>query len=145
MAISYMSAAATICETSGWTKSNLEVQKLLYLGHMKFLGLHAGKPLVSKSFEAWKYGPVLPDLYHRLKIFGDKSINDFFLVSRNLELDEHKILVEVVNQFSDYTPGDLVEITHVSGGAWDQYFVSEGRGVPIPNDAILEEYNRDPF
>lgn len=145
MAISYMSAAATASETPGWKKSNLQLQNTLYLNCLKYLDVQTGKPLISKLFEAWKYGPVIPDLYHRLKISGDKPVNGFFLASKNLGLDEHQTPIEVFNQFADYTPGDLAEITHVSGGAWDRFFASESRGVPIPKRCYVGRAQQGSF
>ena len=75
MAISVLSAAKHMGQFSAWTLTHLELQKLLYLSHMIYLGSH-GKPLISGSFEAWAYGPVHPDLYHKAKIFGSDPVEN---------------------------------------------------------------------
>jgi len=38
MTVSASAAAKRMCERSGWTLSNLELQKLLYIAHMFHLG-----------------------------------------------------------------------------------------------------------
>lgn len=83
MAISVISAAETACEHSGWTLTNLSLQKLLYLAHMKFLGQQDGEPLLKEAFEAWKYGPVVSRLYQKIKKFGNSPISDVFIAERN--------------------------------------------------------------
>jgi uncharacterized phage-associated protein len=145
MAISAMSAAETACEESGWTLTNLELQKLLYLAHMKYMGQNGGDLLTVEAFEAWKYGPVIPSLYHLVKRFGDHSISDVFLIDRNMRLPQHKMIKEVIRQFSNRSPGDLVELTHKPGGAWDTHYDEHLSHVKIPNDAILAEYLTNPF
>jgi uncharacterized phage-associated protein len=51
MAVSVASAAKRLCEKTGWTLSNLELQKILYIAHMFHLG-ETGQPLVPGHFEA---------------------------------------------------------------------------------------------
>mgnify|MGYP006283548483 CR=1 FL=1 len=76
MTVSVLSAAKRLAARSGWTLSNLELQKILYLAHMVHLGRTDGAPLVHGLFEAWDYGPVHPDLYHRVKIFGSSPVKN---------------------------------------------------------------------
>lgn len=142
MAISYASAAKTACEASDWELTNLELHKYLYLSHMRFLGSTNGKPLVTTEFEAWKYGPVIAPLYHKVKTFGNRPIENVFNVTRNLKLPEHKIIRQTIVDYSDLSPGELVELTHEPGGAWDLYYDSDSWGATIPNRAILQEYKK---
>ncbi len=142
MSISVMSAAATACETRDWRLTNLALQKLLYLAHMKFLG-ETGDPLIKENFEAWKYGPVVPRLYHEVKKFGDKPIGDIFFVDRNLSLPEHKMIKKVVLELADKTPGELVQLTHNPHGAWAAYYNPLIENLVIPNDAIKNEFKQN--
>jgi|GEM_PF-6636616 len=58
MAVHALSAARAICELRDWEVSNLELQKILYIAHMVYLGETDSHPLIKENFEAWDYGPV---------------------------------------------------------------------------------------
>lgn len=138
VSISVMSAAKTACEESGWKLTNLELQKLLYIAQMQFL-LDYDHPLIGQNFEAWTYGPVVPKLYHRVKQYGEKRIKDVFFVRRNMELPNHKVIKRVVKRLRGKSPGELVEITHRPGGAWDFYYDPKYKGIVIPNRFVKRE------
>lgn len=140
MTVSVFAAAKRLGEQSGWSLSNLEMQKLLYLAHMFHLGKH-GTPLVSGQFEAWDYGPVHPELYHRAKIFGSSPVGNVFHTVEDVSGGaEAELLDDAVKQLSHNRPGKLVAITHWEKGAWAKHYIPGARGVAIPNDDILEEY-----
>ncbi len=51
----------------------MKLHKLVYFAHGWNLGLF-GEPLINEEIEAWKYGPVVPSLYHQFKSFGSAPI-----------------------------------------------------------------------
>lgn len=57
----------------GFGVTNMALNKILYFSHGWSLA-DRNAPLVSLTFEAWDYGPVLPLLYHQFKRFGDAAI-----------------------------------------------------------------------
>lgn len=141
MAISVFAAAKRLAEKSGWTLSNLELQKLVYLAHMLYMGRNGGAALVDGSFEAWDYGPVHPQLYHHLKVFGADPVEDLFHSAVDLDDGpETKILDEILDHLGQVGGGRLVAITHRPNGAWDRSYVPGARGVVIPNRYIMDEY-----
>lgn len=141
MAISVLSAAKRLGSQSGWTLSNLEMQKILYLAHMFHLGRTGGKPLVIGNFEAWDYGPVHPDLYHHAKIFGSDPVKNIFSgVDLPPKGPERDIIDEAFANLGSLGPGRLVNATHQPGGAWDQNYIPGARHIVIPNSDILAEY-----
>jgi uncharacterized phage-associated protein len=146
MTVSVLSAARYVAHRSGWTLSNLELQKILYLAHMFYLGRTNGSPLVSGNFEAWDYGPVHPDLYHRAKMFGSKPVQDIFSSNEEPKPDtpEYAILEEAYVGLGSAGPGRLVNATHRKGGAWEAAYVPGQRHCIIPNDDILREYRELP-
>lgn len=140
MTVAVFAAAKRLCEGSGWSISNLEMQKLLYIAHMFHLG-RAGEPLISDRFEAWDYGPVQPSLYHKAKIYGSSHVGKIFRSAADLEPgSELDLINETVNELSHSASGRLVAITHWSEGAWAKHYVPGGRGIVIPNEDILQEY-----
>ncbi|MDE2991960.1 MAG: DUF4065 domain-containing protein [Chloroflexota bacterium] len=139
MTVDALAAGKRMGEHSNWQLSNLAMQKLLYIAHMYHLGLH-GDPLVFGVFEAWEYGPVHPSLYHEVKTFGADPVQDIFGSVPSIEEGtESDLLDAAVDQLSKST-ARLVAITHWEKGAWAKCYRSGVRGISIPNDAILKEY-----
>lgn len=141
MAIPVLAAAKRLGEQSGWSLSNLEMQKLLYLAHMYCLG-GRNRPLVDGYFEAWDYGPVHPVLYHRVKIFGKSPVENVFhaISDLNPATPDVDLLDQSVKQFAHAAPGRLVAITHWDEGAWAKCYHPGARHVIIPNEVIRQEY-----
>ena len=141
MAISVLSAAKYIGQLSSWSKTNLELQKIIYIAHMFHLGKH-GSPLVYGNFEAWNLGPVHPELYRKTKIFGNKPVLDIFTVERlHNETIEAITLRNTFDEISGFSGSRLVAITHWEGGAWAKNY-EPGYGIEISNEEIIEEYEK---
>ncbi len=143
MAARLDSVAKFVCERGGWKVSNLQLQKLIYMAQMLHLGRHDGTRLVDANFEAWDYGPVEPDLYHKIKMFGSKPVDDVFFDARYFtKSDERRgTLIEVCDTLLSKRPGELVDITHWPDGAWAKYYVPGSRYIRIPDAAIAQEYH----
>jgi uncharacterized phage-associated protein len=141
MAISVESAARRICQNGNWQVTNLALQKILYVAHMFFLGRTNGRGLVNARFEAWDYGPVQPDIYRKVAMFGDRPIRDVFY-GRNVPVGaaETTTLDEVSSSLIQKSPGELVAITHWKNGAWAKNYRPNARGIIIPDSDILDEY-----
>ena len=138
--ISVFSAAKHLATCSDWSLSNLELQKLLYLAHMFYLG-RTDKPLVHGQFEAWAYGPVHPPLYHKVKVFGSSPVENIFHSYSDLSKGpEKEIISEVYDALGNSGSARLVSATHRKGGAWDLNYVPGMRHCIISNEDILTEY-----
>ncbi|MFP4097405.1 MAG: Panacea domain-containing protein [Alphaproteobacteria bacterium] len=143
MTISATAAAKKICELGDWQVTNLQLQKILYLAHMVFLGNNNGKPLIGSSFEAWDYGPVVPELYHDAKKYGSKPIRMGFHSLQNISGTPEEAEIErACSSLLAKSASRLVDFTHRPGGAWDKNYVPGARGVIIPNQDILDEYRK---
>lgn len=139
--MSALDAAVTLARTSGWTLSNLQIQKLLYLAQMFHMGRHDGEPIFPEDFEAWKLGPVVPGVYQRAKIYGSKPVADLFHRGQLPDGSTGKqIIEEMYRELPDHSPWKLVSITHWEGGAWARHYSPDGFGSTIPKKDILEEY-----
>lgn len=55
-----------IAESEGAKIDPMKMQKLVYIAHGWGLGF-LGEPLITQDIEAWKYGPIISDLYHEFK------------------------------------------------------------------------------
>jgi uncharacterized phage-associated protein len=142
MTIPAIIAAKKICMLGNWRVTNLKLQKILYLAHMVYLGRNNGEPLIDELFEAWDYGPVLPSLYKRIKIFSSEPIpsnifDDLPVISKSSEAD---IIEEACRHYLPKRAGELVTITHRDNGAWAKNYDPPYCNNQIPNEDILAEY-----
>ena len=144
MAINVLRAAKHLCMMSDWTLTNLELQKIIYICHMEFLG-EEDEPLVEGEFEAWDHGPVHPKLYYKLKRFRASSVKKFIFkdikdLDSNKDRREIAILDEGARNFPHPSGPELIAITHRAGSAWDRVYEHDIKGIEIPNEYILQEY-----
>lgn len=142
LSVSSLQAAKSMCDISSWTITNLQLQKLLYLAHMVCLGRRNEPLIANENFSAWMYGPVLPSVYDRAKIFGMDFVCDRFYATSVLDDSTvaYSLLKEIYDFFGHKEGWQLVAATHSPNGAWAKHY-KPGRNVTIPNDDILEEYN----
>jgi len=132
--------------------SNLRLQKLLYYIQARFL-VETGEPLFCDEIGKWKYGPVIPSVYHEFKKYGSgtiDSISEQLLVERNkngdivdisvkhfneddIDLKVRGKIEETVNSLSKYGTFDLVHKTHEQS-LWKQYEHA------IINNSFVEPY-----
>lgn len=144
MAVHPLTAAKAVGRLRNWSATNLEINKLLYIAHMLLLGRSGGgQPLVTENFQAWDYGPVLPSVYQKAKIFGNNHVEDIFQFYPDLSVGpELEVISETVNMLANKTPGELVAISHWENGAWANHYRPGAKGIVIPNGEILAEYRR---
>lgn len=154
-----------LAKDKGDDLSPMKLQKLAYISHGWHLGLLDGE-LLNESVEAWKYGPVIPSLYHEFKHFRMRSINE--PATTLIELPSGKTkwvepamkaedpdsfpgssdLIEAVYEnYRQYTAVQLSNATHREGTPWHQIYMVKGKGNPpygtdIPNDLIQEHYKK---
>lgn len=137
--------------------TNLSLQKIVYFCHVWSL-IKNGKPLLKHQFEAWQFGPVVQYLYRDFRDFGDRNIDqlatqlDKFTGERTEVPCEFDPLTEdllecVVDFYIRLTPSQLVALSHVEGGPWDQVWNHGGKikaGMKIDDHKIVEFYSRIP-
>lgn len=140
MAASIMSVARTLGQLSGWSLSNLQMQKIAYIAEMMHLG-RTGAPLIAEDWQAWDYGPVQPELYHKAKVYGTSPVRDIFMhPSLPAGSAEFKAVSDALNAMRSMSPGQMVAVTHRPGGAWASHYRSGKRGITIPKWDIWREY-----
>ena len=141
-------ASRTLAEQILWLRQGVEttpmhVIKLSYLCHGWMLGLFE-KPLLVEPAEAWRYGPILPTVYHAYKGFGGDAI-DAVPTDRGDAFDaQQSDLVEIVlDAYKSYTALDLSAITHQTGTPWHEVY-RDGRGewAIIPNRLLGKHYKK---
>jgi uncharacterized phage-associated protein len=91
----------------------LKLQKLVYYAQAWYLAWY-GEPLFSGEFEAWRMGPVSPDLYSMHK---GRDVVSHVLGGNSNKLDEQQNLaLEVVlDRYGKYPTYRLADMTHREG------------------------------
>lgn len=133
----------------------LGLVKRVYIAHGLALAYrHRG--LLDPRFdkvEAWKYGPVIPSVYHSFKQNRNNAITEKvsnLVWGKNGEPQwetpqltdkEDKEIVEAVwKRYINYTDNKLVTLLHRKGTPWFLCYV-EGANVPIPDEVTASYYD----
>ena len=140
---------------SDWSLTNLELQRMLYISNMLYLGKYE-KPLVEGCFQARIYGPVHVQLYEKVKEYGlspipsisfelgflDKRLNKILNKVRDLDNSKHKNEIEILDKVIKMFPNrgfPLAEATHHENSAWRSKYVSN-KNVIIDKSDMIKEY-----
>lgn len=113
--------------------SPMKLQKLVFFAQSWSLRL-LDKPLVEDFFAKWQYGPVVPQLYHAIKDYGNghvsglistlKFTDDGGVVTVTPEVDDdvmyNCIIDNVLTVYGTMTAAHLSRLTHLPGSAWSQ-------------------------
>lgn len=115
--------------------TNLKLQKVLYFAQAYYLS-KVGKPLFYDDIEAWEYGPVVPDVYHKFKSKGSNPI--ICEEDKSILADEDKeTLKKIWGTFGGYSASKLVDIAHAHT-PWKEANGSSSK--VISHKAIREYY-----
>lgn len=122
---------------------NLKLNKLIYFAQGHSLS-KLGEPLFSDVFEAWDFGPVVPEVYHSYRCCGRNPIVDpsESFDESLLSSEELSVLVDVYSNYGKYSGIALKDMTHMDGTPWKKVYV-KGNNVKIPNEMIKEYFNHD--
>lgn len=117
--------AKQICEKSEWSVTNLQLQKILYIAQVLHIGLF-DKTLFKAKFQAWDYGPVIPILYHKLKMFGNKPLESwaFLGIDEDCKTVDKNFISEIAEKTLSLPTSKLVGLTHRQGTGWQKRYGS---------------------
>jgi len=137
----------------------LKLMKLVYIAHGYMLALYDESALNPRfdRVEAWKYGPVIPSVYHSFKIYGNQPITkktEIFsgetksegiitIQMSTPELEDEKARKAcdfVWKNYYHYTDSELVDLLHKPGSPWALVY-EEGKNNEIP-DIVTRVYYR---
>ena len=123
----------------GRTISNLKLQKILYFVQAEFL-VDTNKPCFREAIEAWDFGPVVPEVYREYKIYGSANIP----VSKKspimpISKTDISRINGIVDECSEYSASQLVEITHHQRPWIDAYIPGMNR--EITPESIYEFFS----
>lgn len=123
------------------TLSPMQLIKLAYIAHGFMLGWR-GEPLLDEQVQAWRYGPVVPSIYHAIKDFGSSPVSQIRGAPCGWQFSEEEMSVMnyVADNYSSWDGIQLSDATHQSGTPWSTTWGIFGQNAPISNDLIQHFY-----
>lgn len=134
-----------LAQDKGVALTPLQLMKLVYIAHGWMLGLRR-RPLITNRIEAWKYGPVIPDLYSSTKKFGSGAVTGelrpwFFSRPPDLDAEETDLVRQVFDVYGGLSGIQLSAMTHKLGTPWATTYKLD-ENATISNDLIAEHYQQ---
>ena len=126
---------------SSTPRDPLQIIKLTYLCHGWMLGLY-DRALSAQPVEAWRYGPVIPDVYHGLKHFGGRPIRSSLISFQDSNFNdiEEDLIGQVTTAYGIFTGIQLSQLTHAIGTPWHKVWNEHGRNTIIPDPLIRDHF-----
>lgn len=139
------------------TITQLGLMKRVYIAYGFCLAM-LDKSILDERFdrvEAWRYGPVIPSVYHSFKQYKNNPITDRTVimewdaqteqahyVTPKLEDEDAKKIVEFVwNRYRGFTDSEMVSLTHREGTPWALCYVPDMNAV-IPDSFTKLYYQK---
>ncbi len=120
----------------------MKLLKLTYIAQGYYLGL-CKRPLFHNEIQAWKYGPVIPDLYEMIKVYNKKPVDIEIIdlhTSKNLETFDEDFLRVIWDSYKEYTGLQLSDKTHEEGSPWYEVFSDNVLDTVMSNEMIKDYY-----
>lgn len=123
--------------------SNLKLQKLLFLANgIHLVASELKQPLCDEPIAAWPYGPVLPNVYHAFKRYGNLNITtpsleaQLGLYKTPLSPDAETSINTAWEIGKDINAVQLSNWSHNIGSPW--YKATQEQKAIIPNEYITD-------
>lgn len=132
-------------EREGRLLTPMQIIKLAYIAHGFSLAM-LRRPLLNENVEAWRYGPVIPSLYRRLKKYGARGVDEvlppafFGLKTEQLADEDRRLLDSVFEKYGKLTGVQLSHLTHRQGTPWAESYTPDELGTPIDDTLIRTHY-----
>lgn len=136
--------------------TQLKLQKLLYICFADYM-CNTGKKLFTDRIVAYKYGPVVEDVYKKYRKYGYKLIEE----AKDIESDskyempsksrilfaedgtEKIISIEkTLNKYGNLSASELVELTHRENTPWDRTYKGTFFLNPVIENDIIKAYHK---
>lgn len=111
-----------LAKAEGKTLDNMQLQKLVFLAQGYSLGI-TGNALFKDEIRAWRWGPVIPRLYNRLKKYGAGYVTELIPLEPQMGTvgtQEMRLIAAVWKAFKSYSGIALSQLTHQKGTPWKE-------------------------
>lgn len=141
-AVSVADEILKIAKRRGKLLTPMQLVKLTYIAHGWALAV-LERDLFADRIEAWKYGPVIPRLYHATKQYGRSEIPLHLIDDQappRFDADVTEFLEDVVEKYGDLTGFALSNLTHREGTPWHQVYEDGVMNIEIDDARIANHY-----
>lgn len=141
---SVANAFLDLARRNGKLLTNMQLQKLVYIAHGYCLA-KLRQPLFYNNIHAFKWGPVIPNLYKTLNKYGRGEVKDYILTNEppvGEDSQEMEIIKEVWEEYGQMSGPEMSDLTHRKGSPWSVTWRMNQFGV-ISDELIAEYYRRD--
>ena len=131
---------------SGRPVTPMQALKLAYYCHAWMLGLYR-RPLLKQPVEAWRYGPVVPEIYDSLRRYGGEAImgeielEPLGVIEYEYDDAETDLIDQVCQKYGHLSGIRLSAMTHAQGSPWEQVWRQYGQNAVIPDPLIEKHYS----
>lgn len=140
-----------LSKESNYELTNMKLVKLMYIAQGLSLSLLDRPLFTNDTIEAWKYGPVIPSVYHEFKHFKSDPITsnsvtldsewNFLSEPCLTDKDDEKVVLLTWRLYKDISAKDLVELTHMPGTPWSLTYRPDQNRI-ISNELIKRYYDK---
>src|SRR5205823_13456997 len=145
----------------------MELLKLVYFAHGWCLAI-SGKPLINEPIQAWRFGPVIPRIYHAFKRYGSGPITAYattdpfdspiwglqeqsikmiheYSIDDGADQSENELTKRLVRkireQYGQFNAIQLSNLTHDPDSPWSQTDEKDKqRGIEIDQEHIRQYF-----
>lgn len=126
----------TKCTVDNRPITNLQLQKILYFIQVEFLQ-NFNQPAFNEEIEAWKFGPVVPEVYYRYSGYVGLPLYDDSEVELTYPSNYSDRVDRIITEKREISPWALVEESHNRNRSWYEVYQNGfGDKTEIPKDLI---------
>lgn len=121
----------------------LQLIKLVYIAHGWSLHFFH-RPMVNEPAQAWRYGPVVPTLYHAIRGYRASPVTALIPGDSDPQLlseQDRSLLSSVYRAYGHLSGTQLSNMTHTPGTPWSEVWATAGQNAIIPDEMIAEHYD----
>lgn len=119
--------------------TNTKLQKLLYFVQGSYLIKH-NKKAFEDNIIAWKYGPVIKDIYYKYSLYGAEPIIVVDKFESKISIMLSEVIDIVLESFLETNQTNLIEETIKRGSPWSYTDIDDIISAEDIKQYFLENY-----
>lgn len=146
-AVAVAQAFLDLAQAEGVNLTNMQLQKLVYFAHGVYLAAFNGSPLIAEEVRAWDFGPVIPPLYERLRVYGRGVVSPQLAPETRGAISpdspEGQAILSTWYAYKNHSAWDLSTISHAQDSPWDIVWNQQNNRYGLIPDAVTRYYYAD--